>query len=70
MASVRFILEITPTGSLIARSIDEPAIIVADDLADLRQKLMNRFPTTAARPVLVAVRAADVSPSAAPAYPD
>jgi len=60
MPSVRLILEVTMTGALIARGIDEPILVAAEDLADLHEKLAERFTAHSRRPILVAVRAADV----------
>jgi hypothetical protein len=65
MTSVRLILEVTMTGALLARAIDEPIIVVAANLADLQEKLAERFTSRGCKPVVVAVRAAEAAPSEA-----
>ena len=53
------------TGALLARAIDEPIIVVAANLADLQEKLAERFTSRGCKPVVVAVRAAEAAPSEA-----
>jgi hypothetical protein len=66
MTSVRFILEVASTGALIARGLDEPVLLRARNLADLRTQLQDRFAARDCKPILVAVRAADAGTDAVP----
>jgi hypothetical protein len=61
MTPIRFILEVTVAGTYVARSLDEPVLIHAADLAELQDQLLARFTSRGRRPIVVSVRVAEMA---------